>query len=211
MDNIIMQAITLAVMVGAFILGKYVFPNVPKSVTTKLNDLAAWASKFVVWAREFMQSSTGEEKMEKVVEQLKQIADEAGLNVTEDQLRAIAQAAYEAMKAGEAAQASQGTDNQATPSVPVQQAAAPAATVIVNTGGPAEVTKVAIATDQVPDGALDDNPDGTVNVYNDAGEKIGTMDKAQAEEAVTDVDVVVEAPEEAGEDAPAPAQEGDTQ
>mgnify|MGYP002800994634 FL=1 len=211
MDNIIMQAITLAVMVGAFILGKYVFPNVPKSVTTKLNDLAAWASKFVVWAREFMQSSTGEEKMEKVVEQLKQIADEAGLNITEDQLRAIAQAAYEAMKAGEAAQASQGADNQATPSVPVQQAAAPAATVIVNTGGPAEVTKVAIATDQVPDGALDDNPDGTVKVYNDAGEKIGTMDKAQAEEAATDVDVVVEAPEEAGEDTPAPAQEGDTQ
>lgn len=211
MDNIIMQAITLAVMVGAFILGKYVFPNVPKSVTTMLNDLAAWASKFVVWAREFMQSSTGEEKMEKVVEQLKQIADEAGLNVTEDQLRAIAQAAYEAMKAGEAAQASQGADNQATPSVPVQQAAAPAATVIVNTGGPAEVTKVAIATDQVPDGALDDNPDGTVKVYNDAGEKIGTMDKAQAEEAATDVDVVVEAPEEAGEDTPAPAQEGDTQ
>lgn len=42
-----------------------------------------------------------EEKMAAVVKQLKEVADEAGLEVTEDQLKAIAQSAYNAMKAGE--------------------------------------------------------------------------------------------------------------
>ena len=46
MDKIIMQAITLGVMVAAFLAGKYVFPNIPKNVTDKLNDLTAWAGKF---------------------------------------------------------------------------------------------------------------------------------------------------------------------
>ena len=43
MKEIILQAVALLVSVGAFMLGKYVFPNVPKSVTGKLRDLAAWA------------------------------------------------------------------------------------------------------------------------------------------------------------------------
>lgn len=102
MDNIIMRAVALLVSVGAFLLGKYVFPNVSKSVTGKLRELAAWADKFVVWAREFRKQDSGPEKMEKVVQQLQAVAKEAGWNVTEDQLRAIAQAAYESMMAGAA-------------------------------------------------------------------------------------------------------------
>lgn len=101
MNNIIMQAITLGAMVAAFVCGKYVFPNMPKNVADKLNDLAAWAGKFVVWAREFMKASTGQEKMDAVVKELYKIAEEKGISVTENQLKAIAQAAYEAMKAGE--------------------------------------------------------------------------------------------------------------
>lgn len=135
MENIIIQSVTLAIMVGSFLLGKYVFPNIPARVTDKLDDLAAWAAKFVVWAREFMKTSTGKEKMEKVVEQLKAIADEAGLNVTEEQLKAIAQAAYEAMKAGEAES---------------EKAAAVAqgSTVIINAAPQAEPVKVAGPADQ---------------------------------------------------------------
>ena len=36
MENIIYQTVALLVSVGAFLLGKYVFPNVPKSVADKL-------------------------------------------------------------------------------------------------------------------------------------------------------------------------------
>ena len=72
MNNIVILAIQLAVAVGAFALGKYVFPNIPKNVSEKLQELSGWAAQFVVWAREFMKTSTGKEKMDKVVEQLKE-------------------------------------------------------------------------------------------------------------------------------------------
>lgn len=100
--DIIFSIIYCAVTVGAFCAGKYIFPNIPASVKDKLENLAEWAAKFVVWAREFKKTESGKEKMEAVVKQLKAIAAEAGLDVTEDQLKAIAQTAYEAMKAGEA-------------------------------------------------------------------------------------------------------------
>ena len=178
MNNIIILAIQLAVAVGAFALGKYVFANIPKNVSEKLQELSGWAAQFVVWAREFMKTSTGKEKMDKVVEQLKKIADEAGLKVTEEQLRAIAQTAYEAMMAG-TKEAGQTTEaSQAEP------ATVPAITIINH--GPAAVETngtVAVATDNVPEGALEENPDGTVNTYNEAGEKVGTATKEQVAEA----------------------------
>lgn len=34
-------------------------------------------------------------------------------------------------------------------------------------------------TDNVPEGALEKNPDGSVNTYNEKGEKVGTVDAAQ--------------------------------
>lgn len=187
MDNIIVLAIQLAVAVAAFALGKYVFPNIPKSVSEKLQELSGWAKQFVIWAREFMKSASGKEKMDKVVEQLKKIADEAGLKVTEEQLRAIAQTAYEAMMAG------QKEAEQATETLQTEAMTVPAITIINN--GPAAVEtngNVAVATDNVPDGALDENPDGSVNVYNEAGEKVGTTTKEQvaaAERAVTTIKI----------------------
>ncbi len=125
MEDIIVQAVTLGVMIISFLTGKYIFPNMPASVTDKLQDLALWADKFVVWAREFMQSSTGTEKMDKVVEQLKAIADEAGLNVTEEQLKAIAQAAYESMKAGEKEGRAETTEAPAMPTIIINTNTAP--------------------------------------------------------------------------------------
>lgn len=186
MNNIIILAIQLAVAVGAFMLGKYVFPNIPQSVSEKLEELSGWAAQFVVWAREFMKSSTGKEKMDKVVEQLNKIADEAGLEVTEEQLRAITQTAYEAMIAGtkEAGETVEAFQTETT---------VPAITIINH--GPAAVETngtVAVATDNVPEDALEENPDGTVNTYNEAGEKVGAATKEQvvaAEREVTTIKV----------------------
>lgn len=51
---------------------------------------------------------------------------------------------------------------------------------------------VAIATDDVPPGALDENPDGTINTYDEAGNITGTITKEEAEaaaEAVTAIKV----------------------
>lgn len=37
--------------------------------------------------------------------------------------------------------------------------------------------------DEVPEGALEDNEDGSVNVYDESGQKVGTISKEEAEEA----------------------------
>ena len=198
MENIIYQAAALLVSIGAFLLGKYVFPNVPKTVTAKLRELAAWADKFVVWAREFRKQDSGHDKMEMVVEQLKAVAKEAGWDVTEDQLRAIAQTAYENMMAGAAAaqqtqEPAQGANTARYYEIG-QRKFAEASTVVINVpGGSAAVAApgVAVATDNVPEGALEPNQDGSVNAYDEAGLKVGTVDAATAEAAATGVDVVI--------------------
>ena len=199
MENIIFNAVLLLISIGGFLLGKFVFPNVPKSVADKLRQLAAWADKFVVWAREFMKADSGQAKMEKVVEQLKAVAKEAGWNVTEDQLRAIAQAAYENMMAG-AAEAQQ------------LQEPAKAASVVINVPGRAATVTapgVAVATDNVPEGALETNPDGSVNAYDEAGLKVGTVDAATAE-AAAGVDAVIVEGSQTGQGAAQAAQDTDT-
>ena len=198
MENIIFNAVLLLISIGGFLLGKFVFPNVPKSVADKLRQLAAWADKFVVWAREFRKQDSGPAKMELVVEQLKAVAKEAGWDVTEDQLRAIAQAAYEnMMKGAEEAQQTQEAAQAASAARYYeigQRKYAEASTVVINVpGGSAAVAApgVAVATDNVPEGALEPNPDGSVNAYDEAGLKVGTVDAATAEAAETGVDVVI--------------------
>ena len=182
MNDIIILAVQLGITVAAFVVGKYVFPNLPKNVTDKLTALSQWAAKFVEWAKEFMKKQTGEEKMAAVVEKLKEIADEAGIEVTEDQLRAIAQSAYNAMKAGEKEAAV--IELQALEAVQVP-------TVNIYTG-PAAAGKTAVATDEVPEGALEDNEDGTVNTYDADGNKTGTIpaeEAAAAAEGVTHIEI----------------------
>jgi len=177
MDEIIIVAIQLAIMVGAFFCGKYLFPNVPVSVSEKLDELSGWAANFVIWAREFLKSSTGQEKMNAVVQKLKEIADEAGLMVTEDQLQAITQSAYEAMKAGEAEAEATLKDVAAVPAVNIYNTV-PAADIAVPD------TKTVTLTDNVPPGALEENEDGTLNTYDVNGNKTGTITKEEAEESM---------------------------
>ena len=187
MNDIIILAVQLGITVAAFVVGKYVFPNLPKNVTDKLTTLSQWAAQFVVWAKEFMKKQTGEEKMAAVVEKLKEIADEAGIEVTEDQLRAIAQSAYNAMKAGEKEAGDAAGEALATYYKIGQREAAKGSTVNIYTGtAPAEVKK-AVATDEVPEGVLEDNEDGTVNVYDADGNKTGTITAEEAAEAAKGV------------------------
>lgn len=170
--EVIFSIIYCLVTVGAFCVGKFIFPKIPVSVKDKLADLAEWAAKFVIWAREFLKTESGEKKMAAVVEQLKQIATEAGLKVTAEQLKAIAQTAYEAMKAGEAvAQPAQLLEAVTAQAVP---------TVVINTG------TAAVATEKMLDNALKENPDGTVNTYDADGNKTGT-----AEEDASNVAVII--------------------
>ncbi len=191
MNDIIFLAVQSGIAVAAFIAGKYVFPNIPKNVMDKLTTLSQWAAKFVEWAKEFMKQKTGEEKMAAVVEKLKEIADESGIEVTEDQLRAIAQSAYNAMKAGEKEAEGAAGEALATYYKIGQREAAKGSTVNIYTGT-AAAEKTAVATDEVPEGALEDSEDGKVNVYDANGNKTGTItaeEAAAAAEGVTHIEV----------------------
>lgn len=50
----------------------------------------------------------------------------------------------------------------------------------------------ATMTDEVPEGALEENEDGSVNVYNEDGEVAGTMSKEEAEDAMAAVTDVID-------------------
>lgn len=62
MNEVIYAAVYFAVTLGAFLLGKYVFPNIPKSVADKLGELSEWAAKFVEWAKEFKRIRPGKRR-----------------------------------------------------------------------------------------------------------------------------------------------------
>ena len=148
------------------------FPKIPKTVTDKLIELGQMAEKFVIWAREFMKSSTGAEKMEKVVEMLKEVAEEAGLKVTDEQLQAIVQAAYEAMKAGE------------------KEAQQQAAAVVINTQAPAGPMTIS-ADGVLEDFSQEDNADGTA-ICDENGKKLGTSTKEAVAPTAACVTVILQ-------------------
>ena len=94
MENIIYYGVSFAVMLLAFVLGRFVFPKIPVETISTLSE---WADKFVRYARYFLADKTGAERMEEVVSQLSQIAEKYGIKISETQLTAIAQEAYELM------------------------------------------------------------------------------------------------------------------
>ena len=107
--SIIILIVQLVILIASFLVGKYVLPNISKetitAVTAKFNLIVDYADKFVAWAKQAMSKSSGEEKMNAVVNELIKIADKNKIDISEVEIRAIAQKAYDAMKAGEAASA----------------------------------------------------------------------------------------------------------
>jgi hypothetical protein len=98
-----MLILQLAVLVCTWVYIKFVAPNIPKDtineVTSKVNLIVQYADSFVAWAKQFMKSSSGTEKMEEVVKQLSNIAEKYDIDISEEEIRAIAQKAYDMMKA----------------------------------------------------------------------------------------------------------------
>lgn len=103
-NEVILKVVETVVIVAAFLIGRYVLPRAKSTImqhATEFSVILNYAECFVAYARQFFPSYTGEEKMITVVAKLKQICNERGIVVDDETLRAIAQKAYEAMKAGE--------------------------------------------------------------------------------------------------------------
>lgn len=91
------------IYVIAFLLGKYIFPKYKdtiQTVATQFDVIFKYAESFCAYARQFL-SCSGSEKMDDVVKKLTIICEQQNIDIDEETLRAIAQKAYDAMKAGE--------------------------------------------------------------------------------------------------------------
>ena len=97
--------IQIVVLIGSYLIGRYLIPNMPKEtiqdITAKFDLIVNYADKFVEWAKYFKKNATGAEKMSAVVEQLKVIADRYNIDISEEEIKAITQKAYEQMMKGQ--------------------------------------------------------------------------------------------------------------
>lgn len=99
MGQIIYALIYLVVTVAAFLLGKYVTPKILTNET--LITLGEWVYKFVVSAKNQYEDGQGEEKREYVTQLIKELCKKVRIELTDDQIRALIEDAYQQMKNGE--------------------------------------------------------------------------------------------------------------
>lgn len=105
--NTLILGIQLIVLGLAFIFGKFILPNLSQQSITNISQalivINQFAASFVTWAKQFMPNNTGDEKMSAVIEKLTAVCEKYKINMSEDELKAIAQKAYSTMKAQEQA------------------------------------------------------------------------------------------------------------
>ena len=95
MGDIIYFGIMLAISILSFVMGKFVFPKIPND---NMEIIEKWAIKIVHFCRQFLAGEEGEKKMDKAVSLLDQIQHKYDMNLTEEELKAIIQYAYDKMK-----------------------------------------------------------------------------------------------------------------
>lgn len=95
MVQVIYYGIMLIIAVGTYLLGRYVTPNIPQDAMMFIEQ---WAQKFIAWAEDKMKDSTGQEKMQAVIKKLQEKAKAAGINLSDDDIYAIAQMAYDEIR-----------------------------------------------------------------------------------------------------------------
>ena len=100
---LIVEAVALLV---AFLISKFlpvtkleVLDTGLESTTNIVQEVAQWAVFFVHYARQHLKELNGSDKMKYVVEQLGKILSQQDQSMSEEQITAIAQKAYDDMKA----------------------------------------------------------------------------------------------------------------
>lgn len=116
MEQGIIYIVTGIIMIAAFCLGKFVFPATQGAVNSVLNLLSSypmllkWGVSACQYIAQYFSNISGEEKNKKAAEIIMQVATEVGITITEEQARAIAQAAYESLKQGVGESKEEGAD-----------------------------------------------------------------------------------------------------
>lgn len=97
--EIIMKVIEAVILVLAFLFGKYVIPKFANS--QDLTYLIEWVNKLVLSAKNIYKDNQGKEKLEYVTAALKEICNKAHIEITDEQIRALIEEAYNTMKQAE--------------------------------------------------------------------------------------------------------------
>ena len=87
--------IQLVIMLISYLIGKYIFPKLSEDDLKNFELVKGWVEQFVNEAANFV-NYTGEEKKKYVTEQISLILAEKGIEMTEKQISALIETAYNA-------------------------------------------------------------------------------------------------------------------
>lgn len=98
--------IEIIFIVAAFIIGKLqnngvIKPETIEDLTNKFYLFCNYADGLIMWAKQYLKDCTGSEKMDAVVERLIKIAKGYNINISEEEIRGIAQKEYDTLKNSE--------------------------------------------------------------------------------------------------------------
>jgi len=90
----IIKAILMAVIAGVTL---YLIPLIKERIgTERLNQMETWAMNAVLWAEQFIKAD-GNDKKKAVVDFLKKIRNEKNINITDEQIEILIEAAVKSM------------------------------------------------------------------------------------------------------------------
>lgn len=98
MESIVYLMTWIIIAIALVIVNKTLGADSAKDVVMKTSLIIQYAEAFVSWARQFKSNLSGNEKMDVVIEKLTNVADKHNVDISEDEIRAIAQKAYDTMK-----------------------------------------------------------------------------------------------------------------
>lgn len=99
MHDIIFTIVKLVVMVLALVVSRYLIPWLKERISIgNLETAINWASRMVLYAQQVLTDSTGEEKKEIVIGSLRNLFKNKGINISEDELNVLIEAAVKEMK-----------------------------------------------------------------------------------------------------------------
>ena len=103
MNEIVFEALKLAVMIIGLLIARYAVPWLKqRAENEKMEQIIVWVEQAVLMAQQVHWAKTGEERKQIVLEILKKIIEEKGIEITDEQLDTLIEAAVKSMKMGEA-------------------------------------------------------------------------------------------------------------
>lgn len=100
MDNsILWTLVQLAILVVSALIGKYIIPKISQKDVALFNTILKWVDAFVISAKNLMSDKSGEEKKAAVTEQIRGILEKYNVTLTDEQISALIEKAYDTIVA----------------------------------------------------------------------------------------------------------------